>query len=86
MVLTVVVVAVARVVADASVVVVVVVAAIVVDVSIGKVVVTAGKGVATVVVVAKTVELVVVVVGKVAIQYRSYMSRASDWYSFARIA
>lgn len=29
---------------------------------------------------------VVVVVGAVAIQYRSYESRASDWYDFARIA
>lgn len=29
---------------------------------------------------------VVVVVGAVAIQYRSYESRASDWYDLARIA
>ena len=28
---------------------------------------------------------VVVVVGAVAIQYRSYMSRAKDWYDLARI-
>ena len=48
----------------------VVAAATVVDVSIGKVV-------ATVVVVGVTA--VVVVVGAVATQYRSYMSRASDW-------
>ena len=47
------------------------------DVSVGKVVVTAGKAVATVVVVVVTA--VVVVVGAVATQYRSYMSRASDW-------
>ena len=32
------------------------------------------------------VVVVVVVVGAVAIQYRSYESRASDWYDFARIA
>ena len=62
----------------------VVVVATVVDVSIGKVVVTAGKVVATGVVVVVTA--VVVVVGRVAIQYRSYISRASDWYDFARIA
>ena len=47
------------------------------DVSVGKVVVTEGKVVATVVVVVVTA--VVVVVGAVATQYRSYMSRASDW-------
>ena len=72
------------VVADASVVVVVVVAGIVVDVSIGKEVVTAGTIGETVVVVVVTA--VVVVVGRVAIQYRSYISRARDWYDFARIA
>ncbi len=80
------------VVADASVVVgaIVVAVATVVDVSIGKVVVTAGTTGATVVVVVVTavvvVEVVVVVVGRVAIQYRSYMSRAKDWYDLARIA
>ena len=57
----------------------IVVVATVVEVSIGKVVVVGN-------VVATMVELVVVVVGKVAIQYRSYISRASDWYDFARIA
>ena len=63
---------------------VVVVVAIVVDVSVGKVVVTAGAVVTTVVVVVVTA--VVVVVGAVAIQYRSYESRASDWYDLARTA
>ncbi len=56
----------------------------VVVVSVGTAVVGAGNVEATVVVVVVTA--VVVVVGKVAIQYRSYISRASDWYDLARIA
>ncbi len=56
----------------------------VVVVSVGTAVVVAGNVEATVVVVVVTA--VVVVVGKVAIQYRSYISRASDWYDLARIA
>ena len=64
-------------------------------VAVGTVVVVAGTLVATVVVVAGTVAAtvvvvvmtaVVVVVGDVATQYRSYISRASNWYDLARIA